>query len=141
MGRPRELTEAKMVPVILDLETRKIIEKGKGAKGISSYIRSLILEKVEPTEARESVGFLQRKLKEAEVKIAAYERKEKAVTKEKAESMAYIAKGLELYKNEDITRAEDPETCRRWIEARCKGSGISTSEFLSFQRGCIDFIV
>jgi hypothetical protein len=132
MGRPRELTEAKMVPVILDLEARNIVEKGKGDKGISSYIRSLILEKQEPVEARESVGFLQRKLKEAEVKIAAYERKEKAVTKEKAESMVYIAKGLELYKNEDMRRAEDPETCRRWIEARCKGSGISTSDFLSF---------
>lgn len=122
-----------MVPVILDLETRKIIERGKGDKGISSYIRSVIREKVEPTEANESVSSLQRKLKEAEVKIAAFERKEKAVTKEKAEAMVYISKGLELYKNEDSRRAEDPETCRRWIEARCKGSGISTSEFLSFQ--------
>jgi hypothetical protein len=133
MGRPRELTDAKMIPVILDLETRNIVERGKGDKGASSYIRSLIREKVEPPGAGKSVGFLQRKLKEAEVKIAAYERKEKAVTKEKAESMAYIAKGLELYKNEDNRRAEDPETCRRWIEARCRGSGISTSEFLSFQ--------
>jgi hypothetical protein len=132
MGRPRELTEAKMIPVILDLETRNIVERGKGNKGVSSYIRSLIREKVEPTGADESVSFLQRKLKEAESKIAAFERREKAVTKEKAEAMAYIAKGLELYKNEDMTRAEDPETCRRWIEARCKGSGISTSEFLSF---------
>jgi hypothetical protein len=133
MGRPKELTDAKMIPVILDLETRSIVEKGKGDKGVSSYIRSLIREKVEPTGAGKSVSFLQRKLKEAEVKIAAFERKEKAVTKEKQESMAYIAKGLELYKNEDVRRAEDPETCRRWIESRCKGSGISTNEFLSFQ--------
>ena len=133
MGRPRELTEAKMIPVILDLETRNIVERGKGNKGVSSYIRSVIREKVEPTRANESVSSLQRKLEEAELKIAIFERKEKAVTKEKAEAMAYIAKGLELYKNEDMRRAEDPETCRRWIEARCKGSGISTSEFISFQ--------
>lgn len=134
MGRPRELTEAKMIPIILDLETRNIVEKGKGDKGVSSYIRSVIREKVEPTEANKSVSFLQRKLKEAEVKIAAFERKEKAVTKEKVEAMVYIAKGLELYKNEDNRRADDPETCRRWIEARCKGSGISTSDFLSFYK-------
>ena len=134
MGRPRELTDAKMVPVMLDLETREIVKKGKGDKGISSYIRSLIREKVKPTEANEIESFLQRKLKEAEVKIAAYERKEKAITKEKQEAMAYIAKGLELYKNEDSRRADDPEICRRWIESRCKGSGISTSEFLSFYK-------
>lgn len=131
MGRPREMDEAKMVPVVLDRETREIIKMKKGDRGVSKYIRSLIKEQRNPAGTDELV-ILKMELQEAQSKIAAFERREKAVTKEKAEAMAYIAKGLELYKNEDMTRAEDPETCRRWIEARCKGSGISTSEFLSF---------
>jgi hypothetical protein len=132
MGRPREMDEAKMVPVVLDKETREIVNSKKGDRGISRYIRDLIKEQLNPAGNEEWI-ILKRQLEEAKSTIAAYERKEKAVTKEKAEAMAYIAKGLELYKNEDMTRAEDPETCRRWIEARCKGSGISTSEFLAFR--------
>ncbi|MBE9594735.1 MAG: hypothetical protein IMF19_14790 [Proteobacteria bacterium] len=133
MGRPREMNEAKMVPVVLDREAREIVEKKKGDLGVSSYIRDLIKGQLDPTIDEEGI-ILKRQLEEAQSKIAAFERKEKAVTKEKAESMAYIAKGLELYKKEDSRRAEDPETCRRWIESRCKGSGISTSEFLSFHQ-------
>lgn len=131
MGRPREMNEAKMVPVVLDKETREIIKMKKGDRGVSSYIRDLIKEQLKPMGAGEWV-ILKSQLHEAQSKIAAFERKEKAVTKEKAEAMAYIAKGLELYKDEDMRRADDPEICRRWIEARCKGSGISTSDFLSF---------
>lgn len=133
MGRPREMDEAKMVPVVLDRETREIVKKKKGDRGVSSYIRSLIRDQQNLERTEEGI-ILKRQLQEAESKIATFERKEKAVTKEKAEAMAYIAKGLELYKNEDMRRADDPETCRRWIEARCKGSGISTNDFMSFQR-------
>jgi predicted CopG family antitoxin len=128
------MNEAKMVPVMLDKETREIVEAKKGDRGVSSYIRNLIKRQLDPAEDAEAI-MLRRELQEARSQIAAFERKEKAVSKEKAEAMAYIAKGLELYKSEDSRRVDDPETCRRWIEARCKGSGISTSEFLSYQVG------
>jgi hypothetical protein len=134
MGRPREMNEAKMVPVVLDREAREIVEKKKGDLGVSSYIRNLIKRQLDPAEDAEGI-MLKRELQEARSEIAAFERKEKLITKEKAEAIGYIAKGLELYKSEDNRRADDPETCRRWIEARCKGCGISTSEFLSYQVG------
>lgn len=132
MGRPREMNEAKMVPVILDREAREIVENKKGDLGVSSYIRNLIKRQLNPAEDAEGT-ILKQQLQEAKSQIATFERKEKAVSEEKAEAMAYIARGLDLYKSENNRRADDPETCRRWIEARCKGSGISTNEFLSFQ--------
>lgn len=125
-----------MMPVVLDKETRAIVEKNKGDRGVSSFIRDLIRGDIDGgVEAEELVYSLQIRLKEAEAKVCAFEKKEKIVSKEKEEAMAYIARGLELYKNEDIKRADNPETCRRWIDARCKGSGISASEFLSYQLG------
>ena len=133
MGRPKELDDAKMFPVILDKETRKIVEMKKGDRGISSFIRGLIREKQNCATGDVLVNSLVKRLETAESKLAIFERREKAVEKEKHEAMAYIAKGLELYKNEDIKRAEDPETCRRWIDARCKGSGIATKDFLNYQ--------
>jgi hypothetical protein len=133
MGRPREMDEAKMVPVVLDREARDIVKREKGDLGVSSYIRNLIKRQRDAIGNAEGI-LLKRQLQEARSQIAAFERKEKAVTQEKAETMAYILKGLELYKREDDRRADDPETCRRWIEARCKGCGISTSEFLSFHQ-------
>ncbi len=136
MGRPRELEEAKMVPIILDRETRKIIEQMKGDGGISRYVRRLIREQ-DPKASQQGDAktlVLRKDLRAMEAELESYRRKEKIVTKEKAEAMAYIAKGLELYKSEDMRRADDPETCRRWIEARCRGSGILTSEFLSFHQ-------
>jgi hypothetical protein len=36
MGRPREMNEAKMVPVVLDKETREIIKMKKGDRGNGS---------------------------------------------------------------------------------------------------------
>jgi len=134
MGRPRKLDEARMIPVVLDKETRAIVERKKGDRGISSFIRELIRGDIAKVEmADDLVVSLQSRLKEAEAKVYAFEKKEKAVSKEKEEAMAYIAKGLELYKNEDERRASNPETCRRWIDARCKGSGISAGDFLNYQ--------
>ena len=136
MGRPRELDEARMIPVVLDKETRAIVERKKGDRGISSFIRELIRGDMAKVEmADDLIVSLQSRLNEAEEKLCAFEKKEKAITKEKIEAMAYIAKGLELYKNEDERRASNPETCRRWIDARCKGSGISASDFLNYQLG------
>jgi hypothetical protein len=134
MGRPKILDEAKMMPVILDRETRAIVEKKKGDRGVSSFIRDLIRGDMDKgVDSEDLVSSLQIRLKAAEAKVYAFEKKEKAVSKEKEEAMAYIANGLELYKNEDVRRADNPETCRRWIDARCKGSGISASDFLSYQ--------
>lgn len=133
MARPKIMEDGKITTVMLDRGDLEIIEEARGKTSVSGYIRSLIKKQVNPVGNEESI-ILKRQLQEAQSTIEAFERKEKAVTREKVESMAYIAKGLELYKNEDSRRANDPETCRRWIEARCKGSGISTSEFLSFQR-------
>jgi len=136
MGRPRELDEARMIPVVLDKETRAIVERKKGDRGISSFIRELIRGDVAKVEmADDLVVSLQSRLKEAEEKLCTFEKKEKAVSKEKEEAMAYIAKGLELYKNEDERRSSNPETCRRWIDARCKGSGVSARDFLNYQLG------
>ena len=124
------------MPIVLDKETRAIVEKKKGDCGVSSFIRGLIRGEMDNgVETEDLVVSLQIRLKEAEAKVYAFEKKEKAISKEKLESMAYIAKGLELYKNEDVRRASDPETCRRWIDARCKGSGVSTAEFLTYQVG------
>ena len=131
MARPKIMEDGKITTVMLDRGDLEIIEEVRGKTSVSGYIRSLIKKQVNPI-GDEEWTILKRQLEEAKLTIAAFERKEKAVTKEKAEAMAYIAKGLELYKNEDSRRAEDPETCRRWIESRCKGSGISTSEFLSY---------
>ena len=132
MARPKIMEDGKITTVMLDRSDLEIIEEARGKTSVSGYIRNLIKKQRNPAGEKEWV-ILKRQLQEAQSKIAAYERKEKTVTRERVEAMGYIAKGLELYKNEDKRRAEDPETCRRWIEARCKGSGISTNEFLSFQ--------
>jgi hypothetical protein len=133
MVRPRIMEDSRILSVVLDKSDVDTIEKARGKTSVSSYIRRLVREQIDPDEKDEMRG-LQRKLREAKLKLEVFERKEKAVTTEKAEAMAYILKGLELYKSEDTRRADDPETCRRWIEARCKGCGISTSEFLSFHQ-------
>jgi hypothetical protein len=133
MARPRIMDDSRILSVVVDKRDVDTIEKARGKTSVSSYIRRLVREQIGPGETDEML-VLQKKLIETKVKLEVFERKEKAVTKEKAEAMAYILKGLELYKIEDNRRADDPETCRRWIEARCKGCGISTSEFLSFHQ-------
>ena len=136
MGRPKILDDARMMPVVLDKETRAIVEKKKGDRGVSSFIRGLIRgDMCNGIGSEDLVVSLQIRLKEAEAKVYAFEKKEKAISKEKIEAMACIAKGLELYKNEDERRASNPETCRCWIDARCKGSGISAADFLNYQLG------
>ena len=136
MGRPKILNDARMMPVVLDKETRAIVERKKGDRGVSSFIRGLIRGGVDNEVGSEDlVDSLQIRLKDAEAKVYAFEKKEKAISKEKMEAMAYIAKGLELYKNEDGRRASNPEACRCWIDARCKGSGISATDFLNYQLG------
>jgi hypothetical protein len=136
MGRPKILDEAKMMPVVLDRETRAIVEKKKGDGGVSSFIRGLIREDMDNgVESEDLVTSLRIRLKEAEAKVYAFEKKEKAVSKEKEETMAYIQEGFKLYKKGAVRNVDDPETCRRWIVARCKGSGISASDFLRYQVG------
>jgi len=132
-GREAFIKNARQTCVVLGDEERRIIKEQKGDAGASGFIRDLILNSVILGNG-ENAG-IQQELKEAKAKIATFEKKEKAVSKEKEEAMAYIAKGLELYKNEDERRASNPETCRRWIDARCKGSGISASDFLNYQLG------
>ena len=135
MGRPRELEEAKMVPVILDQETRKIVEMRKGDGGASSYIRGLIREQ-DPKASRQGEAktlVLRRDLRAMEAELADYRRKEKEATAEQEEVMKYIAQGFELYKQNN-RRADDPVARRSWLVARCKGSGISPVDFLSFYR-------
>jgi hypothetical protein len=135
MGRPRELEEAKMVPVILDQETRKIVKLRKGDGGVSSYIRRLIREQ-DPKASQQGEAktlVLRTDLRAMEAELECYRRKERETTKEQEEVLKYIAQGYELYKQNN-KRADDPEARRNWVEARCKGSGISPVEFLSFYR-------
>jgi hypothetical protein len=133
MGRPRELEEAKMVPVILDQETRKIVEMRKGDGGISSYIRRLIREQ-DPKASRQGEAktlVLRKDLRAMEEELENYRRKEQETTKEQEGILKYIAQGFEMYKQNN-KRADNPEARRNWVEARCKGSGVSPVEFLSF---------
>lgn len=135
MGRPREMEEAKMVPVILDQETRKIVEMRKGDGGTSSYIRGLIREQ-DPKTGRQGEAktlVLRKDLRAMEAELEDYRRKEKEATAEQEEVLKYIAQGYELYKQNN-KRADDPEARRDWVEARCKGSGVSPVEFLSFYK-------
>lgn len=135
MGRPKELEEAKMVPIILDQETRQIVEQRKGDAGVSSYIRRLIREQ-DPKASQQGEAktlVLRKDLRAMEEELEDYRRKERETTKEQEEVMKYIARGFELYQEKN-KRAEDPEARRNWLEARCKGSGISPAEFLSYQK-------
>ncbi|AJP62034.1 hypothetical protein [ANMV-1 virus] len=135
MGRPRELEDAKMVPVILDQETRKIVEMRRGDGGTSRYIRKLIREQ-DPKASRqgEAKTLVSRKdLRAMEVELENYRRKEQETTKEQEEVLKYIAQGFEMYKQNN-KRADDPEARRNWVEARCKSSGVSPAEFLSFHK-------
>jgi Skp family chaperone for outer membrane proteins len=135
MGRPRELEDAKMVPIILDQETRKIVEMMKGDGGASSYIRKLIREQ-DPKASRHGEAktlVLRKDLRAMEAELESYRRNEQASTKEQEEVLKYIAQGFEQYMEKN-KRAEDPEARRNWLEARCKGSGISPAEFLSYQK-------
>ena len=135
MGRPRELEEAKMVPIILDQETRRIVELRKGDGGVSSYIRGLIREQdpkaKQQGEAKTLV--LRKDLRALEEKLEDYRRKEKEATKEQEDVLKYIAQGFEMYKQNN-KRADDPVARRSWLVARCKGSGVSPAEFLSYQK-------
>ena len=135
MGRPRILEEAKMVPVMLDRRTREIVEKGKGDLGVSGFIRDSIQmrdPKFDGTSSRKEM----QELKEKNVKMAheleRYKQRDQTITQEKEQTMAYIMKGLELYKAEDPIRSENPEICRQWIFARCKDSGVTPAEFSAF---------
>ena len=135
MGRPRELEEAKMVPIILDQETRKIVALRKGDGGVSGYIRRLIREQ-DPKASRQGEAktlVLRKDLRAMEAELEDYRRKEKEATAEQEEVLKYIAQGFELY-TEKNKRAGDPEARRNWLEARCKGSGVSPAEFLSYQK-------
>jgi hypothetical protein len=129
------MEEAKMVPVILDQETRKIVEMRKGDGGTSSYIRGLIREQ-DPKTGRQGEAktlVLRKDLRAMEAELEDYRRKEKEATAEQEEVLKYIAQGYELYKQNN-KRADDPEARRDWVEARCKGSGVSPVEFLSFYK-------
>jgi len=132
MARPKIMEEGKITTIMLEKGNLEQIERVRGKTSVSGYIRRLVEEQLSPSGGDQTAD-LKGELREAKAKLEMYERKEKAVSKEKIEAMAYIAKGLELYKNEDIKRADDPETCRRWIDARCKGSGISAGDFLNYQ--------
>lgn len=134
MGRPKELEEAKMMPIILDRETRKIIEMKKGDRGISSYVRRLIREQ-DPKASQQGEAktlVLREDLRAMEKELEAYRRREKEATKEQEDVLKYIARGFEMYKQNN-KRAEDPAARRSWVVARCKDSGISPAEFISYQ--------
>lgn len=135
MGRPRELEEAKMVPIILDQETRKIVELKKGDGGVSSYIRRLIREQ-DPKASQQGEAktlVLRKDLRAMEAELERYRRREKEATREQEEVLKYIAKGFEMYKQNN-KRADDPIARRSWLVARCKDSGVSPAEFLCYQR-------
>jgi hypothetical protein len=135
MGRPRELEEAKMVPIILDQETRKIVAQKKGDGGVSSYIRRLIREQ-DPKADRQGEAktlVLRKDLCAMEAELDGYRRKAKEVAKEQEDVLKYIAQGFEMYKQNN-KRADDPVARRSWLVARCKDSGVSPAGFMSYQK-------
>jgi hypothetical protein len=136
MGRPRELDEAKMVPIILDRETRKIVEMRKGDGGASRFIRSLIREKSEDSTQTGNAN-LERKLKEAEAKINAFEKKEKAVTMEMDDFKQRLAGDFVIYVQ---SKNQEPSLHQRdnWIRERCKGTGIKFAEAITLLDGTPD---
>jgi hypothetical protein len=129
MGRPKELDEAKMVPVMLDRETRKIVETRKGTQGVSSFIRDLIREK--KGDMSETEANLQRRLNEAEEKINAFEKKEMAVMKEMKVIKQRLASDFAMYV-QSSTQEPSPYQRENWIRERCKGTGVKFAEAIVY---------
>lgn len=129
MGRPRELDEAKMVPVMLDRETRKIVETRKGTRGVSSFIRGLILEK--EGDQSETEAYLQRRLNEAEAKINAFEKKEMAVKKEMKNIKQGLVSDFTMYV-QSSTQEPSHHQRENWIRERCKGTGVKLAEAIVY---------
>ena len=135
MVRPKIMDDGKILSVVLDTVDREIIEKERGDRSCSSYIRSIIREQ-DPKASQQGEAktlVLRKELRAMEAELESYRRNEQEATKEQEEVMKYIAQGFELY-TEKNKRAGDPEARRNWLEARCKGSGVSPAEFLSYQK-------
>ena len=135
MVRPKIMDDGKILSVVLDTIDREIMEKERGDRSCSSYIRRLIREQ-DPKASRQGEAetlVLRKDLRAMEAELEDYRRKEKEATAEQEEMMKYISQGFELYKQNN-RRADDPMARRSWLVARCKDSGISTVDFLSYQR-------
>ena len=132
MGRPRELEEAKMVPVILDRETRAIVDSKKGDRGVSRFIRESIMLRA-PHISSDQMEL--KKLKEENIKmtreIERYKRRDLAITQEQEEAVAYIAHDFVAFK---VTskRAHDPAVRQRWLSSRCKACDVKPTDILCY---------
>lgn len=134
MGRPKELEEAKMTPVILDRETREIIEQKKGDRSVSAFIRDSIrfrLPGSTDSTDRNELKKLREENKGLLHELDSYKTKEKAITKERQDVLAYIAQGFKLYKQKN-PRSDDPSACHSWLSSRCKDSGVTPADVLYF---------
>lgn len=133
-GREPILENAGSKSIVFGEEQRRIIANRKGDRGISEYIRDLVMADDDLKEELDEIRLIRDENILLKKELKQYKRIDAKMTEEKQGVMTYIAKGLELYEQEDARRAKEPEMKRRWIESRCKGSGISTNEFLAFRR-------
>ena len=134
MGRPRELEEAKMVPVILDKETREIVDNKKGDRGVSRFIRESIMLRA-PRDTSSSDQTELKKLKEENItlthEIERYKRRDQVITKEREKAVAYIARDFEAWKDTSKA-AHDPAVRQGWLSSRCKACDVKPTDILGY---------
>lgn len=129
-GRETTLEKAGQKSITLGEEHRQIIARRKGDRGISEYIRDLIMEDANPIKDSER-GKRERKeniwLKK-ELKV--FERKEMAITHEHRGIMKTISMDFSCYLLERPNASLGQQ--QSWIESRCKGTGISPIEMTAY---------
>lgn len=136
MVRPRIMEEGKITTIMLDRTDMEIVEEERGDASFSGYLRALIRQQKRSgnlTTSEEKMIGMERKMARMKAKLEKYEQREEEISREKEAVMAYIAKGYELYIQKN-KRANDPVARQNWIASRCKDSGVSPAQFLSFQK-------
>jgi hypothetical protein len=131
MARPRIMDDAKIISLALDRTDLEIVEREKEGVSFSSYIRSLIREQVQRSNKnqKEETITLQKELRKIKADLDVYKRKEAAVTKIRADTLADLGVAYMNY----LKQTHPTEHYRNnWINGRCKSAGISSIDFLAY---------
>ena len=130
-GREAILKNARAMCINLGEDEREVVSELRGKQGISEFIRESILlrspRNLEDGEMRE----LKEENLRMKTELESYRAKNAKITKEKHDTMAYIAQGYGLYRDSN-RRSDDPVARQDWLTSRCKGSGVTATEMTSY---------
>jgi hypothetical protein len=134
MARPKIMDDMKITSISLDRTDMEIVEKERGDRCFSSYLRSLIRETQKGEGERREIKMLQKELRETKTRLEVFEHKERNVSQAHNDSIRDIADHFTGYMSMYPNASEREQ--QNWLSGRCLHQpGISPADIIASKGG------